>query len=126
MCNPEKREDATIASLLNVFKIKEKINETVDGIIKFNPDILFSVDSPDFTLRVAKKVKKLKPKIKTIHFVAPKVYVWREHRVKELKSFLMKAIHPMLLKSETQALKEMKKLVVSILRSLEKLLKTNH
>ena len=74
--------------LLNVFKIKEKINETVDGIIKFNPDILFSVDSPDFTLRVAKKVKKLKPKIKTIHFVAPKVYVWREHRVKELKSFL--------------------------------------
>ncbi len=74
--------------LLNIFKIKEKINETVDGIIKFNPDILFSVDSPDFTLRVAKKVKKLKPKIKTIHFVAPKVYVWREHRVKELKSFL--------------------------------------
>jgi len=74
--------------LLNVFKIKKKINETVDKIIEFNPDILFSVDSPDFTLRVAKKVKKLKPKIKTIHFVAPKVYVWREHRVKRLKSFL--------------------------------------
>ena len=74
--------------LLNVLKIKNIINETVDQIIEFNPDILFSVDSPDFTLRVAKKVKKLKPKIKTIHFVAPKVYVWREHRVKQLKSFL--------------------------------------
>ena len=74
--------------LLNVLKIKNIINETVDQIIEFNPDILFSVDSPDFTLRVAKKVKKLKPKIKTIHFVAPKVYVWREHRVKRLKSFL--------------------------------------
>ena len=74
--------------LLNIFKIKKKINETVDQIIKFNPDILFSVDSPDFTLRVAKKVKKLKPNIKTIHFVAPQVWVWREHRVKELKSFL--------------------------------------
>ena len=59
--------------LFNVFKIKNIINETVDQIIEFNPDILFSVDSPDFTLRVAKKVKKLKPKIKTIHFVAPKV-----------------------------------------------------
>ena len=35
--------------LLNVFKIKKKINETVDQIIKFNPDILFSVDSPDFS-----------------------------------------------------------------------------
>jgi len=74
--------------LLNLFKIKIKINETVDKIIEFNPDILFSVDSPDFTLRVAKKVKKLKPSIKTIHFVAPQVWVWREHRVKQLKSFL--------------------------------------
>ena len=74
--------------LLNVFKIKRKINETVNRIIEFNPDILFSVDSPDFTLRVAKKVKKLKPNIKTIHFVAPQVWVWREHRVKQLKSFI--------------------------------------
>ena len=74
--------------LLNIFKIKKKINKTVDKIIEFNPDILFSVDSPDFTLRVAKKVKKLKSGIKTIHFVAPQVWVWREHRVKQLKSFL--------------------------------------
>ena len=73
---------------LNFFKIKMKIKETVDKIIKFNPDILFSVDSPDFTLRVAKKIKKLKPNIKTVHFVAPQVWVWREYRVKELKSFL--------------------------------------
>ncbi len=74
--------------LLNIFKIKSKINETVKEIIKFKPDILFSVDSPDFTLRVAKEVKKLDPNIKTIHFVAPQVWVWREHRVKQLKSFL--------------------------------------
>ena len=74
--------------LLNVFKINKKINETVNKIIEFNPNILFSVDSPDFTLRVAKKVKKRKPNIKTIHFVAPQVWVWREHRVKQLKSFL--------------------------------------
>ena len=74
--------------LLNVFKIKSKINETVKEILKFKPDILFSVDSPDFTLRVAKEVKKRDPSIKTIHFVAPQVWVWREHRVKQLKSFL--------------------------------------
>ena len=74
--------------LLNIFKIKKKINETVDKIIEFNPDILFSVDSPDFALRVAKKVKKLKTNIKTIHFVAPQVWVWRKHRVKQLKPFL--------------------------------------
>ena len=44
--------------LFNIFKIRNKINMTVDEIIKFNPDILFSVDSPDFTLRVAARVKK--------------------------------------------------------------------
>ena len=73
---------------LNIFKIKKKINETVKKIIEFKPDILFSVDSPDFTLRIAEKVKKINPNIKTIHFVAPQVWVWREHRVKKLKSFL--------------------------------------
>ena len=74
--------------LLNIFKIKKKINDTVKEIIKFKPDILFSVDSPDFTLRVAKEVKKNNPNIKTIHFVAPQVWVWRERRIKQLKSFL--------------------------------------
>ncbi len=74
--------------LLNIFKIKKKIDETVNKIIEFKPDILFSVDSPDFTLRVSEKVKKINPKIKTIHFVAPQVWIWREGRVKKFKSFL--------------------------------------
>ena len=74
--------------LLNIFKIKNKINKSVEEIIKFNPDILFSVDSPDFTLRVAEKVKKLNNKIKIVHYVAPQVWVWREGRVKKFKKFL--------------------------------------
>ncbi len=73
--------------LFNIFKIKKKFDETVNKIIEFNPDILFSVDSPDFTLRVAEKVKKINSSIKTIHFVAPQVWVWREHRVKKLNLF---------------------------------------
>ena len=74
--------------LFNIFKIKKKIDYTVDEIMKFNPDILFSVDSPDFTLRVAERVKKINPDIKVIHFVAPQVWVWREARIKKFKSFL--------------------------------------
>ena len=74
--------------LFNIFKIKNKINNTVEEIIKFNPDILFSVDSPDFTLRVAEKVKKIKPNVKTIHYVAPQVWIWRESRVKKFKQFV--------------------------------------
>ena len=74
--------------ILNIFKIRKKINQTVEEIIKFNPDILFSVDSPDFTLRVAEKVKKIKKNIKTIHYVAPQVWVWRKNRVKKIKKFI--------------------------------------
>ena len=74
--------------LFNIFKIRNRINKTVDEIIKFNPDILFSVDSPDFTLRVAKRVKKINSNIKTIHYVAPQVWIWRESRVKKFKEFI--------------------------------------
>ena len=74
--------------ILNIFKIRNRINKTVDEIIKFNPDILFSVDSPDFTLRVAERVKKINNNIKTIHYVAPQVWVWRKNRVKKIKKFI--------------------------------------
>jgi lipid-A-disaccharide synthase len=74
--------------LLNIFKINSKINKTVEEIIKFNPDILLSVDSPDFTLRVAEKVKRINSNIKTIHYVAPQVWVWRKNRVKKIKKFI--------------------------------------
>ena len=74
--------------ILNIFKIRKKINQTVEEILKFNPDVLFSVDSPDFTLRVAEKVKKIKSNIKTVHYVAPQVWIWRKNRVKKIKKFI--------------------------------------
>ena len=74
--------------LFNIFKIKKKIDQTIKEVVKFDPDILFTVDSPEFTLRVAKKIKLLNPSIKTIHYVAPQVWIWRENRVKKFKKFL--------------------------------------
>mgnify|MGYP000244340917 CR=1 FL=1 len=74
--------------LLNIFKIRNKINIAVHEIIKFNPDILFSVDSPDFTLRVAERVKNINNNIKTVHYVAPQVWIWRKNRVKKIKKFI--------------------------------------
>tara|TARA_B100001057_G_scaffold491065_1_gene580547 strand:+ start:3338 stop:4474 length:1137 start_codon:yes stop_codon:yes gene_type:complete len=74
--------------LFNIFKIKKKIDQTIKEIIKFEPDILFTVDSPEFTLRVAEKIKLLKPSIKTIHYVAPQVWIWRKNRVKKIKKYL--------------------------------------
>ena len=74
--------------LLNIFKINSKINQTVKKILEFKPDILFTVDSPDFTLRVAERVKNNNSNIKTVHYVAPQVWVWREGRVKKIKKFI--------------------------------------
>ena len=74
--------------LFNILEIRKKINQTVKEIIDFQPDILFTVDSPDFTLRVAEKVKKMNHKIKNIHYVAPQVWVWRKGRIKKIKKFI--------------------------------------
>ena len=43
-----------------IFHIKKIINNTVNKILEINPDIVLTIDSPDFTLRIAKKLKKKK------------------------------------------------------------------
>ena len=74
--------------LKNLFLIREKINFTVRKILEFNPDVVFSIDSPDFSFRILNKVKNLNNKIKTIHLVAPQVWAWRENRKKVLYKFI--------------------------------------
>ena len=78
--------------ILNILSINKKINMTVKAITEYNPDILFTVDSPDFTLRVAERVKQINKKIKTVHYVAPQVWIWREGRVKKIKKFIDKIL----------------------------------
>jgi len=74
--------------LKNIFSIKAKINLTVKKILEFNPDIVFSIDSPDFSFRILNKIKNINNKIKTVHLVAPQVWAWRENRKKILRKFI--------------------------------------
>ena len=74
--------------LMNIFSIKAKINLTVKKILEFNPDVIFSIDSPDFSFRILNKVKNINNKIKKIHLVAPQVWAWRENRKKKLYKFI--------------------------------------
>ena len=74
--------------LKNIFSIKAKINLTVKKILEFSPDVIFSIDSPDFSFRILNKVKNINNKIKTIHLVAPQVWAWRENRKKILYKFV--------------------------------------
>ena len=68
-----------------IFHIKKIINNTVNKILEINPDIVLTIDSPDFTLRIAKKLKKKNSNLKIIHFVAPSVWIWRSGRIKTVK-----------------------------------------
>ena len=74
--------------LMNIFSIKTKINFTIKKILEFKPDVIFSIDSPDFSFRILSKVKNINHKIKIIHLVAPQVWAWRENRKKILYKFI--------------------------------------
>jgi lipid-A-disaccharide synthase len=74
--------------LKNIFSIKAKINLTVKKILEFSPDVIFSIDSPDFSFRILNEVKNINNKIKTVHLVAPQVWAWRENRKKILYKFV--------------------------------------
>ena len=74
--------------LKNIYHLIGRINHTVHFIKKFKPEVIFSIDAPDFSFRVEKKIKKIFPKIKIIHLVAPTIWAWRENRAASFKKFI--------------------------------------
>ncbi|WP_282151167.1 lipid-A-disaccharide synthase [Ruegeria atlantica] len=65
------------------FHLKRRISETAQAVLDSNPDVLITIDSPDFSLRVAKLVK-AKSTIRTVHYVAPSVWAWRPGRADKM------------------------------------------
>ncbi|MCF6443226.1 lipid-A-disaccharide synthase [Nereida sp. MMG025] len=63
--------------------LKRRIRETVDAVLAAQPDVLLTIDSPDFCLRVAKAVK-AQSTIRTVHYVAPTVWAWRPKRAAKM------------------------------------------
>ena len=59
-----------------------RINDTVKHIMKCEPDVVLTIDSPDFNLRVIKKLRGVNLTI--IHYVAPSVWAWKSGRAKKL------------------------------------------
>lgn len=60
-------------------QLKRRIRETAEAAVSTKPDLVLSIDSPDFCLRVAKLIK-AKSDIRTVHYVAPSVWAWRAGR----------------------------------------------
>ncbi len=67
--------------LPKVLKLSARIRQTVADITARRPDVVVTIDSPGFTLRVLRAIAPLG--IKRAHYVAPQVWAWREKRVKK-------------------------------------------
>jgi len=76
-------DELSIMGLVEVapkyFHLKRRIAETAQAVLAAKPDVLITIDSPDFCLRVAKRVK-ASSAIRTVHYVAPTVWAWRPGR----------------------------------------------
>lgn len=64
------------------------ISVTSEAIIAAKPDLLLIVDSPDFTHRVARKVRKRLPDLPVVNYVCPSVWAWKEYRAKAMLPYV--------------------------------------
>ncbi|MGQ2919977.1 lipid-A-disaccharide synthase [Rhizobium oryzihabitans] len=69
-------------------KLISRINQTAQAIIAARPDVLLIIDSPDFTHRVAKKVRKQLPHLPVVNYVCPSVWAWKEYRATAMLSYV--------------------------------------
>jgi lipid-A-disaccharide synthase len=68
--------------------ILRQIRETADAVTQASPDILVIVDSPDFTHRVARRVRARDPSIPIVDYVSPSVWAWRPSRARAMRVYV--------------------------------------
>jgi lipid-A-disaccharide synthase len=61
-----------------------RVSQTAEAVLALKPDALITIDSPEFSLRVAGKVKARAEHMPTIHYVAPTVWAWRAKRARKM------------------------------------------
>ncbi|MFZ5679104.1 MAG: lipid-A-disaccharide synthase [Bradyrhizobiaceae bacterium] len=68
--------------------ILRRIRETTDAVLMARPDVLVIIDSPDFTHRVARRVRARDPSIPIVDYVSPTVWVWRPGRARKMRAYV--------------------------------------
>jgi lipid-A-disaccharide synthase len=85
-------EQLSIMGLAAVVKqlpmILRRIRETADAVTQASPDILVIIDSPDFTHRVARRVRARDPAIPIVDYVSPSVWAWRPGRARAMRRYV--------------------------------------
>jgi lipid-A-disaccharide synthase len=74
--------------LSNLPRLVQRIGETAAAIIAAKPDVLVIVDSPDFTHRVAKRVRAALPELPVVNYVCPSVWAWKEYRAQRMLAYV--------------------------------------
>jgi lipid-A-disaccharide synthase len=69
-------------------KIVARIRETADAVIAAKPDVLVIIDSPEFTHRVARRVRARLPAIPIVDYVCPSVWAWRPGRARAMRAYV--------------------------------------
>lgn len=84
--------DIAVMGIVPVIKklptLLARIRETAEAIIVAQPDVLIIIDSPDFTHRVARRVRKALPQLPVIDYVSPSVWAWRPGRAKAMRAYV--------------------------------------
>jgi lipid-A-disaccharide synthase len=68
--------------------VLQRIRETADIVIARQPDALIIIDSPDFTHRVARRVRKYAPHIPVLNYAPPSVWAWRPWRARAMRRYV--------------------------------------
>ena len=77
-----------LAEILPKYRaLMARINQTAEAVVEMAPDVLITIDSPDFSFRVARRVK-AKSNIRTVHYVAPTVWAWRAGRAQKIAAYV--------------------------------------
>ncbi|HMJ31365.1 MAG TPA: lipid-A-disaccharide synthase [Xanthobacteraceae bacterium] len=69
-------------------KILRRIREAADAAIAAKPDVLVIIDSPEFTHRVARRVRRIAPHIPIVDYVCPSVWAWRPGRARAMRGYI--------------------------------------
>ncbi|MFW2544467.1 lipid-A-disaccharide synthase [Primorskyibacter sp. 2E107] len=73
-----------IGEILREYRnLKARIRQTADAVIAEKPDVLITIDLPEFSLRVNRLVKAVSD-VRVVHYVAPTVWAWRPGRAKKM------------------------------------------
>nr|WP_174813547.1 lipid-A-disaccharide synthase [Ochrobactrum sp. MC-1LL] len=75
------------AILKNLPGLMRRIGQTAQRIIAEKPDCVLLIDSPEFTHRVAQKIRAAKPTIPIVKYIAPSVWAWRPQRARAMKAY---------------------------------------